>query len=187
MGKIFLPSEKWDKEKDWPTLTYKNGKISIKRKVYHRKEIPRNHSENSSGRKDLPLFYIDEDGKPVIEKSILDNQYCGKCLRNYYEPEMPRDHHVCTNGDFLKSLPDVEQDSFGKECSYIVLQSLPSYLKRIVSETIARWNERPGKLFSFFKERARRHNTDLRLTKWGERVIKEGLRKYTRKYDAQKC
>jgi hypothetical protein len=182
MGRIFLPSEKWDKEKDLPTLMYKNGKIEITRTFHHLKK-PVIRPEN---RTDLPIFSIDENGEPTIEKSMLDNRYCGRCLRNHYEPKRPRDHFVCTVDDSWRNLPDVEQDSFGKGCDYMAPISLPSYLRKAVSEKIARWTERPRRLYSFFKERAERQNIDLKRTSWREKVVKKGLLPYTGKHDLQK-
>jgi hypothetical protein len=175
MGKVFTFSEKWDKE-DLPILTYRKGRISISRIQYE---------DEPSSKTDLPTFSLDENGKST-EKNILDTSYCGRCLRNFYDPRKPRDHFVCTIGNFWKCLPDIEQDSFGKGCKYIAPINLPSYLRRTVSETVARWNERPGKSFSFSKERARKFNIDLRRTRWGEKVVKEGMLSYIRKHDLKK-
>jgi len=178
MGKWFDYSEILRK-KNLPTLTYRNGRITIsKSKHLKRPEIYK------ESRKDLPLFYI-EDGKPVIERSILDTPYCGKCLRNHYDPKKPRDHFVCTIDDLWNCLPDVERDSFGKNCNHTAPLTLPNY-SRTVSETTARWRERPGRLSGFFKERARRYNIDLRRASWGKNVVNRGLLPYVRKLNLKK-
>jgi hypothetical protein len=153
MGKIFLPSEKWDKnERDLPMLTYKDGKINISRTFSHLKKPSSTYSEN---RMDLPIFSIDEEGKPIIEKNMLEN------------------------------LPDIEQSSFSRGRDYEVPTNLVGYLSKVMNESMARLIERPKRLYNFFKEKAKNHGNEVRLTSWRERVVSEGLSPY-KKYDSKK-